>query len=130
MEITKELKSEHKQILESFKKIDSLKNTKDKKKAFNQLKKVIIVHLNKKDNKIYPKLNDPIDNSNNSGKFFYKIMRANSKDLITLFEKAENEIFEESFEDIFSEIKDKLKKRAEIEESTIFPAYIATVKPN
>jgi len=126
MNLIETLKDEHKKILELFDEVDSVDAVKEKKILVEKLKKLAIKHLTTEGKEIYPKIKEAKEKDiRDLGELFSELMNKYSTEFLNIIKKIEeshNEIEKEIIEK-YSRIKDRIKDRIVLEETTLFPAY-------
>lgn|GEM_PF-1283792 len=120
-----ELKKEHKQILELFKKIEQAATLDEKKSLIKKLKKISLLHLQKEENIIYPVLEkSKIQEITRLGKVFLETMQGYANDYLSTVDKileSEGEV-PPALADAFKKSRHKIIDRITIEETILFPA--------
>jgi hemerythrin-like domain-containing protein len=134
MDLIAQLKEEHVQIVRLFEETESYASGKNPNgsnlnSSMNEWKEVLIQHLKLEDEALYPKFkNSESEECKNLGEKFSEEMSTISKAALVFFDKynsteSSDLINNEEFVNELAEIINVIKKRVEVEETILFPAF-------
>ena len=120
-----ELKIEHGKIIGFFNTIEASEKFNDQKNLVKELTALVVIHLKKEDEQLYPKLalskNEEISKM---GSIFSMAMKNNSKDFVAFVERFLSSTEPNSeLMDTYKMISGKIRDRITIEETVLYPAY-------
>ena len=133
MDLIKELKEEHVEIMRYFEKIKILKSNEKIVEEISSLKELLIEHLKLEDRMLYPALKDCENNkAKEAGDKFSEEMNEVSKVVLKFFDKYQdkNRILTDykKFINETEEIIKAVSKRVSAEETILFPLFEKYVK--
>ena len=125
--IIEELKEEHRRLLEMLKNLKSLDlRSKELEEGLGKVKEVLISHLNKEDNRLYPALRTAAERDRDlkeTLQLFAKDMEKISQFISSFFDKYSSGIHSVDFAVDFGKFLTTLEGRIKKEEAILFPAY-------
>lgn len=120
-----ELKGEHKEIIEFFNSIDESEKFEDKKEMIQKLTALVVTHLRKEDDRLYPVLAaSSIQEIAKLGTVFSMAMKDTSEKYVAFVEAfLKSDKMTEELTDAYNRINKTIKNRVTIEEIVLYPAY-------
>lgn len=121
----KELKSEHKEIINFFNDIEKSEKFEDKKILVQKLTSLVVTHLRKEDDRLYPVLAaSNIQEIAKLGNVFSIAMKDTSEKYVAFVEAfLKSAEMTDELTDAYKRISEKIKNRVTIEEIVLYPAY-------